>query len=184
MKENPKTYVLEDDEGKAHEYRINYYGVEEGTDLLLLCEELGGGALGRIAASFTRMGQLLVGDEAAIDGDMLSRGLVEFFGGIRKNGGSKLYRRILATAVRDNVPVPESYDAIYTGNLGELQQAVVLALKVNFGEPLGKLLRPVILRATEQAREFQRAFSDAFRLWLSEASIGASGSSGGSATEE
>lgn len=120
-----KSRKIESDNGTTHEYRVTPRSAEQGLELLR-----------QLSAIVDGIAPVIVGvalkDFSKVPLDAVGRGLVSML-------DVGLVKDVLRFAERDGRPVAESFSSIYQANYGELTEAVIFALEVDFGKSLAAM---------------------------------------------
>lgn len=133
-----QTSILDDYSDASHAYTTSLFPAGKGWNLLLRLMRMGGAALGRTWGSLSpsEIGEKALEIQSVLDAGIDGEGIASMIDKLAlqmiEEGGDKFIREILATTNRDELPINESFDAVYQGNYGEMLKAVGWVLKHNY----------------------------------------------------
>ena len=151
--------------GGSHAYVVTLHPAEEGFELLDHIMEVTGGSAGQLTSGATWDMDSAVGSIGKILSELAMR--------VREKGNAQFLKQILKYAVRDGKKFSPAiamsdaawtFNSAYTGNYGEMAEAVQFILEVNFrsffdwfgekiGEKIDLLWGPAQLEQNESQSE-------------------------------
>lgn len=125
--------TIKDDEGTEHRYHTVMFGASDGFTLKMRLGKILGVGLGG-ALEFT------IGS-GSLDSGHISQAGPAIFNQILAEGGPAFLRELFRHTSRGGAKLSEktAFDVAYQGNYGEMYEALLWVLKVNFGGMTGRL---------------------------------------------
>jgi hypothetical protein len=137
---------IDDDYGESHQYFIVLFPSGKGFRMACRLTKIIGGMLGR---SWSAISPMDLGEkiqeaagvlDGAIDGEAAARAIEMLASQILDEGGDAFVKEILQYTHRDGQKVDAYFETAFSGNYGELFEALYHTCKVNFGPFFAKRL--------------------------------------------